>query len=49
LPWRIEYWDTFRDVFFAEPLVSAGIVATSPISIVPIGYLIGLAITRPAL
>lgn len=37
LPLRMPYWLTFLDVRFAELLSAAGIVATSPISMSPIG------------
>jgi hypothetical protein len=36
-------------VRFAMPFLSAGMVATSPTSSVPIGYIIGLATISPAL
>ena len=49
LPWRMPYWLTLRLVRFIEPFLSAGMVATSPTSSVPIGYIIGLATISPAL
>lgn len=41
LPCRIEYCETFLDVRFAQPFSVAGIVSTSPTTILPIGYVIG--------
>ena len=41
LPLRMPYCEQFRLIRFADPLVSAGMVATSPTAIVPIGYVIG--------
>jgi hypothetical protein len=41
LPWRIEYCETFLDVRRAQPFSVAGIVSTSPTTILPIGYVIG--------
>ena len=49
LPCRMPYCEQFRLVRFAMPFLSAGMVATSPTSSVPIGYIIGLATISPAL
>jgi hypothetical protein len=41
LPLRMPNCEQLRLIRFADPLVSAGMVATSPTAIVPIGYVIG--------
>jgi len=44
LPLRMPYWLTLRLVRLASPFLVAGMVALSPTSSVPIGYVIGLGI-----